>query len=149
MRGAQGAMGNMEAAVGIIPAYAGSTVCSSLFSTRSPDHPRVCGEHLTSQYAMLFDLGSSPRMRGAPDLLAVDCRVDGIIPAYAGSTPHALSKVPAMPGSSPRMRGALKRLGRDYNRRGIIPAYAGSTMTSKSAATATWDHPRVCGEHSG
>ena len=50
-------------------------------------------------------------------------------------------------GSSPRMRGARfsitsrNKLGR------IIPAYAGSTTRPLRRASATADHPRVCGEH--
>ncbi len=30
---------------------------------------------------------------------------------------------------------------------GIIPAYAGNTALPASSATASRDHPRVCGEH--
>ena len=32
---------------------------------------------------------------------------------------------------------------------GIIPAYAGNTCAVASLRCATWDHPRVCGEHNG
>ena len=31
--------------VGIIPAYAGSTLAPMLGTDRDKDHPRVCGEH--------------------------------------------------------------------------------------------------------
>ena len=30
---------------------------------------------------------------------------------------------------------------------GIIPAYAGNTAASIPQVSASWDHPRVCGEH--
>ena len=71
---------------GIIPAYAGNTANPRRFSTCGRDHPRVCGEHKIGKEPMLFDTGSSPRMRGT-----LSCRVPhgasaGIIPAYAGNT---------------------------------------------------------------
>ena len=50
-------------------------------------------------------------------------------------------------GSSPRMRGALASESGWPALDGIIPAYAGSTTAHWMAACATWDHPRVCGEH--
>ena len=52
-----------------------------------------------------------------------------------------------MMGSSPRMRGALPSFSSDTSRSRIIPAYAGSTPTPLGGWTASWDHPRVCGEH--
>ena len=45
------------------------------------------------------------------------------------------------------MRGTLRRAFRKFRRLGIIPAYAGNTMMTPRLTTATWDHPRVCGEH--
>ena len=45
------------------------------------------------------------------------------------------------------MRGTLRRAFRTFRRLGIIPAYAGNTMMTPRLTTATWDHPRVCGEH--
>ena len=30
---------------------------------------------------------------------------------------------------------------------GIIPAYAGNTSPRPSETRSTWDHPRICGEH--
>ncbi len=139
-------------AVGIIPAYAGSTHpprgarrrCrgSSPHTRGAPrrwpppypcrrDHPRIRGEHTTL------------RARRTPSA--------GIIPAYAGSTAGKVRGKPRPKGSSPHTRGALRwprsrcvRRG-DHPRirgehcgyghlmafvRGIIPAYAGSTMST-------------------
>ena len=53
-------------AVGIIPAYAGSTHCGARRLISRPDHPRIRGEHCGDAYST----GSGYR----------------IIPAYAGST---------------------------------------------------------------
>ena len=51
--------------VGIIPAYAGSTLRWSLTRRCSWDHPRVCGEHAMLALLLAYLMGSSPRMRGA------------------------------------------------------------------------------------
>ena len=72
------------------------------------DHPRIRGEHAVAALVLLL--------------------LEGIIPAYAGSTPP--DGVPhAMPmGSSPHTRGAL--------------------VQSGSACSLLRDHPRIRGEHS-
>ena len=126
MRGALGSHRCEPALVGIIPAYAGSTLLTPSTSLMMRDHPRVCGEH--DGYCTIpdRDQGSSPRMRGAPGFAGVLGFAGGIIPAYAGSTPfiftkqtirrdhprvcgehdYRLRRKPQVPGSSPRMRGA-------------------------------------------
>ena len=52
-------------------------------------------------------------------------------------------------GSSPHTRGALEPIGGHVDVARIIPAYAGSTDARRSSLTATSDHPRIRGEHSG
>ena len=119
----------IPARAGIIPAYAGSTSSSISKPTRAPgssprmrgapiatvskalaqlDHPRVCGEH----------------SKGSP----ATGRLQGIIPAYAGSTLLSPSHQHNALGSSPRMRGAR--------------------APGAACRQPRWDHPRVCGEHS-
>ena len=134
---------------GIIPAYAGSTLhlrylhepsagssphTRGARSTRgwtagtSWDHPRIRGEHRTRK--------------------AAETLLEGIIPAYAGSTLSVALVGPRDQGSSPHTRGAHRcdnrrqQANRDHPRirgehhkgsehrrfwNGIIPAYAGST----------------------
>ena len=133
----------------------------------SRDHPRIRGEHVAFNSAMLASFGSSPHTRGALVAGQVDDVHGRIIPAYAGSTgppeptPAGLSDHPRIrgehpgvnrngrgpAGSSPHTRGALSHLhlGRDVQ--GIIPAYAGSTYTSRRPGALRWDHPRIRGEH--
>ena len=152
---------------GIIPAYAGSTLPAVCFRCCRWDHPRVCGEHAIVAARALYDAGSSPRMRGAPNGGSSDGLLRGIIPAYAGSTLPAVcfrccrwdhprvcgehvylnEGREAKVGSSPRMRGAPKLSGRVWVKYGIIPAYAGSTSVVIGNFCHEWDHPRVCGEH--
>ena len=111
--------------------------------------------------------GSSPRVRGTQGRSRPRTPAGGIIPACAGNTamiaisppeiwdhPRVCGEHPALfcamfctLGSSPRVRGtrddAVVVLGHD----GIIPACAGNTSAYRLVSSATWDHPRVCGEH--
>ena len=110
---------------GIIPAYAGNTVCAVKGGTSYEDHPRVCGEHSTLGSGWLSAVGSSPRMRGTRLKGHVHDNTQGISPANAGNTPspqHIRERRRDHPrvcgehsthtfswghnrGSSPRMRG--------------------------------------------
>ena len=72
--------------LGIIPAYAGNTVCLPSYSPCLRDHPRVCGEHPGVMAKCDTPGGSSPRMRGTRCWAYVRSPVWGIIPAYAGNT---------------------------------------------------------------
>ena len=76
----------MAIELGIIPAYAGSTLRRQGPHQEQKDHPRVCGEHLSQPVWSPLVPGSSPRMRGAPGLFRRWRLLAGIIPAYAGST---------------------------------------------------------------
>ena len=113
--------------------------------------------------------GSSPRSRGALGGPALRGRMDGIIPAFAGSTRRSrpcrrtrrdhprvrgehLGRKPVfciLLGSSPRSRGARHKSFRSQGKEGIIPAFAGSTTRRYSEPSANRDHPRVRGEHGG
>ena len=104
MRGAPVVHADMRQDIGIIPAYAGSTSQYYLRANTYEDHPRVCGEHYCHSVAVGTPMGSSPRMRGAPVLSAIVGHVEGIIPAYAGSTdPHLVKRF--MRGDHPRVCG--------------------------------------------
>ena len=107
-------------------------------------------------------------MRGALRGNVGNKHVQGIIPAYAGSTTPRMPQIvgaedhprvcgehvrrgqqrPREEGSSPRMRGAQIVIKFGLGIVGIIPAYAGSTNALRDAADNRRDHPRVCGEHS-
>ena len=167
MRGARALTTTSDGNVGIIPAYAGSTLGSLTGTGSRGDHPRVCGEHPHRLTQRKCSRGSSPRMRGAPAGAEGEGEREGIIPAYAGSTTSGptsrgrprdhprvcgehqriLLIVGSVQGSSPRMRGAHGVARRGDPARGIIPAYAGSTARASAARRAERDHPRVCGEH--
>ena len=106
-------------------------------------------------------------MRGALFLIRNIMCVEGITPAYAGSTAilglpsHRSRDHPRVcgehffwtkkrsqrPGSPPRMRGARRHGEQQERMVGITPAYAGSTANRFSMPHTWRDHPRVCGEH--
>ena len=50
------------------------------------DHPRACGANGLIAFAISAAIGSSPRMRGKLDEVAVDAEGARIIPAHAGQT---------------------------------------------------------------
>ena len=132
---------------GIIPACAGSTLALPLPGWSVRDHPRMCGEHLAMASSMLRPSGSSPHVRGARSVFSGSCRLNGIIPACAGSTvtnsceavltwdhprmcgEHKTTKTgkQILQGSSPHVRGAHRFLIHHDIVDGIIPACAGST----------------------
>ena len=148
MRGALPSRHSSSFSVRIIPADAGSTARSCGPATVWGDHPRGCGEHLITPHEIRCRLGSSPRMRGAPDRGRGHVDDGRIIPADAGCTrgcglsprgapdhprgcgEHRVVCIssPSITGSSPRMRGALRAcrgVGLWYR---IIPTDAGSTV---------------------
>ena len=167
MRGAPGCAPAEWAGPGIIPADAGSTKHRCWICKITKDHPRGCGEHDLTLCRPDFELGSSPRMRGARGVGIDRAVLPGIIPADAGSThrhesfhgktwdhprgcgehSYPIDKLMLDEGSSPRMRGALHAAPGPVRRSGIIPADAGSTRYIIHDCFTDWDHPRGCGEH--
>ena len=152
---------------GIIPACAGSTYGSSSGQRQAGDHPRVCGEHGRVFCPAVRLAGSSPRVRGTPELAGVVGDAQGIIPACAGNTScsraaraarrdhprvcgeHPSEQQPTVvsTGSSPRVRGTPLLLPSSAHDVRIIPACAGNTLGQQRDARHRRDHPRVCGEH--
>ena len=152
---------------GIIPAYAGNTRIAIELGGLYGDHPRICGEHWYAIISNRHTIGSSPHMRGTPELLLVGADIGRIIPAYAGNT-NAMSWVTpwredhpricgehrdlaavafAWLGSSPHMRGTPWNVAIAWFPLRIIPAYAGNTIARIHRMAGTRDHPRICGEH--
>ena len=135
---------------GIIPAYAGSTgFQDSEMREWTGSSPHTRGARFEHMHDLEAD-GDHPRIRGEHWVRGCGRHpVRGIIPAYAGSTLPATSRLRSTAGSSPHTRGAPcrkhldLRKARDHPRirgehsvrahevagvDGIIPAYAGSTI---------------------
>ena len=66
MRGTPVDAGTKDNPTRIIPAYAGNTSSGQVLDLTYRDHPRVCGEHYSSDGLCSAVAGSSPRMRGTP-----------------------------------------------------------------------------------
>ena len=152
---------------GIIPACAGSTFNVTHNADGTGDHPRMRGEHPLFVSVTPFSVGSSPHARGAHRDAVHRSRIQGIIPACAGSTRRmeattgirrdhprmrgeheVMSASDAMDkGSSPHARGALADFMGEVDAQGIIPACAGSTTRAPIRRRSPWDHPRMRGEH--
>ena len=153
----------------IIPARAGQTAVCHHHERLPPDHPRACGANRMSDSMMADISGSSPRVRGKPDVKSVKDAKTRIIPARAGQTKNAdvanrLSadhpracganvagrhSTPSACGSSPRVRGKRPQPFHDAFRVRIIPARAGQTFMNWHEYFLTSDHPRACGANLG
>ena len=70
----------------IIPADAGNTTGTDSPGEYDRDHPRGCGEHFLLSIQLRRSWGSSPRMRGTPDMTGLLWSKARIIPADAGNT---------------------------------------------------------------
>ena len=130
-------------------------------------HPRVCGENASGIHAGAVVQGSSPRVRGKPEIERRSCMRRGLIPACAGKTlinRHTPARARAHPrvcgentprpelikavkGSSPRVRGKLLVANGSIGRARLIPACAGKTPRSRLLSHGMPAHPRVCGEN--
>ena len=73
----------------ITPAYAGKSDPQTRSSTRSRDHPRLCGEKRGTGCLERNHEGSPPPMRGKDEFDMDEVDDARITPAYAGkSSPH-------------------------------------------------------------
>ena len=153
----------------IIPAHAGQTHDLVFLAGMCADHPRACGANDDNTAWGNTTYGSSPRMRGKPDLFDVSVDWLRIIPAHAGQTctvrqsdtatvdhPRACGTnslqhltILRSDGSSPRMRD--KPVGEPFPCVAvrIIPAHAGQTLAFASPLVRVTDHPRACGANFG
>ena len=104
MRGTHYALKDSRQYPGIIPAYAGNTLTAPYAYIECRDHPRVCGEHFSSELITIMSMGSSPRMRGTLKQHWRNHNNGGIIPAYAGNTHYGHHRTIHL-GDHPRVCG--------------------------------------------
>ena len=134
-------------AIGIIPAYAGSTTSTRRPPTPCRDHPRIRGEHRFWGRFLDCLAGSSPHTRGALARRAgPGCR-RRIIPAYAGSTRGGLFMFSGG-GDHPRIRGEHIKSGFGAIKDGgSSPHTRGARSEERIGVIPGLDHPRIRGEH--
>ena len=149
----------------IIPARAGPTRPPSTSRSLKPDHPRSCGANFTPVETGSTPAGSSPLVRGQPELVLDPVERVRIIPARAGPTGRRSCRwswradhprscganadqrmaVDDMNGSSPLVRGQPNHRQNTRWHYRIIPARAGPTYSKRMTKTTATDHPRSCG----
>ena len=130
----------------ITPACAGSIPLLTLIRIKPKDHPRLRGEHISSEVVVATIAGSPPPARGALKLTGDHWSNSRITPACAGSIiisqldeddfrDHPRLRGEHMVliglekrkmGSPPPARGACKLSERERAKQGITPACAGS-----------------------
>ena len=151
----------------ITPARAGKTSPPNEMTFAATDHPRACGENITSRNKSIPPSGSPPRVRGYGHRLLGPPSLQGITPARAGKTvaqrqfttpqwdhPRACGENAysqavrqCRQGSPPRVRGKLYSSVASVATMGITPARAGKTTARGIPAADAADHPRACGEN--
>ena len=87
-RGKRLSDGRQARIVGLIPAWAGKTLCGGPGAMGVWAHPRVGGENLSDLFIDAAAQGSSPRGRGKLDNRCALGAEAGLIPAWAGKTLH-------------------------------------------------------------
>jgi len=131
-----------------IPAGAGNGTCRQSPRTRSPVHPRGCGERTDTSLAGASAAGSSPRVRGTvfgSDRPATRPR---FIPAGAGNGRTTPRKPPRW-SVHPRGCGEREAAVTSKSYRGrFIPAGAGNGPNDDCPQSPSAVHPRGCGERS-
>ena len=147
VRGTRPAAGAARRSHRFIPARAGNTEIVTATLLIPSVHPRACGEHDKRPPLARPTGGSSPRVRGTQQVVAITVTNGRFIPARAGNTLVGASFTASENGSSPRVRGTLRFSFRRYLRIRFIPARAGNTATAKRCAPLAPVHPRACGEH--
>ncbi len=109
----------------------------------------MCGEHSGTGKTTIAKHGSSPRVRGTPEVIIEICATTRFIPACAGNTTRRKARVLAI-SVHPRVCGEHGNVILQYFVKfRFIPACAGNTAKTKTKLLTCSVHPRVCGEHIG
>ena len=126
----------------------------------------MCGERGAFSFCGVEKCGSSPRVRGTPQILNSGSVVSRFIPACAGNAHRhfcGMAETPVHPrvcgeravhlrgefnlsGSSPRVRGTHIRPEITFDLNRFIPACAGNADWGCVMVRIFSVHPRVCGE---
>ena len=149
----------------ITPACAGRSAPAILIPPWGRDHPRVCGEKMSSNLSAETS-GSPPRVRGEGHVVRFSSRHLRITPACAGRSylyarqggrhrdhPRVCGEKSSLSlamgtvwGSPPRVRGEAHVTQITLEQARITPACAGRSRSCIGRTPGARDHPRVCGE---
>ena len=151
---------------GITPAYAGKRSVTKPRRTKRTDHPRPCGEKLSTKDFIAPPSGSPPRMREKVEDKVREYKAQRITPAYAGKSAtttcartvggdhprvcgekaRAAAWACVTYGSPPPVRGKAESPRECLHYIRITPACAGKRGGVLWNGSAAGDHPRLCGE---
>ena len=109
MRGKEHLRQNLRYRDGITPAYAGKRKKRLTMTAADGDHPRLCGEKVSTTANATQQAGSPPPMRGKAFDANGDVTAAGITPAYAGKSWTCKCPVPES-RDHPRLCGEKVRL---------------------------------------
>ena len=132
--------------VRITPARAGKTSTTTPLYLLSTDHPRACGENMSTAFLLVHKLGSSPRVRGKLVRISILARLLRITPARAGKT--YLNRTKCAGGEDhPRACGE-NRAGRaaDVDHRGSPPRVRGKPFIPPSGTLGVRITPARAGK---
>jgi len=152
--------------LGITPAPAGNSGVLASALNCQKDHPRPCGEQMSSGIFEFAGKGSPPPLRGTVWFVMVPAAKYRITPAPAGNRParHGFAVLcqdhprPCgeqcnngrlfLPrsGSPPPLRGTDSASSTNGQNHRITPAPAGNSRLLPGSSAPLQDHPRPCGE---
>ncbi len=131
-RGARHSQADPATALRFIPAGAGNTPASSVYSARSPVYPRWRGEHFSNLKPVGSLFGLSPLARGTQSNRYFKWPAVRFIPAGAGNTEQQVFQM-ASRAVYPRWRGELpRRLAQQSRPRGLSPLARGTLSSAQS-----------------
>ena len=130
----------------ITPAYAGKSLTIPKLTTRSWDHPRVCGEKGPQTMKGGHCARITPAYAGESTCNTVGRQHRGEHPRVCGEKPKVMNLVLVRPGSPPHVRGKAFLLTPAMVLSRITPACAGKSWSNALPCSRREDHPRVCGE---
>ena len=110
------------------------------------DHPRACGEKLTTCKNLHSSIGSPPRLRGEAGPWAQQHHFAGITPAPAGRRVFPTDIVPVVwdhPRACGEKHHGLPEHGLQW---GSPPRLRGEVANKPEDEVIRMDHPRACGE---
>ena len=130
----------------LIPACAGKTLGQHPCVALRPAHPRVCGENLTAENAVIPGEGSSPRVRGKRDHGLLRRGPPGLIPARAGKTSGGRA---ARRGGSAHPRACGENavvVAYNKSEAGSSPRVRGKHLRGENVRLSNGSSPRVRGK---
>ena len=130
----------------ITPAYAGKSWIPITQFFNIQDHPRLCGEKLSSIMKRAWEIGITPAYAGKRFSVFMLSPPFLDHPRLCGEKENTDRRKIFEVGSPPPMRGKAcdKRKFRSGIR--ITPAYAGKSFSNVTGFFKEQDHPRLCGE---